>query len=431
MVKKKNTNPWTPKDEGSHYPITREWWTYETIFKTKEDKKKYNLMLIMAYNLEIPSCFFQYTLFNIDANKCIIREDIDDDIKKFIHKKNKLELKYKENFVKGLYPNYTLHLENKEKEFNIDIEFDAKSFPHWIAQDITNGELPIGLNFYKYGYIPNCDIKGNFKLKNKKYDLEGFGYVEHVWGDWSYQRPFKKFSNLKKTFSTYLNLGKWWLSEHNPKIPDKLKFASENNIFGYDWAWGVFDNSWSFFYGNILFWLSEGPGFGVFSLTKDGKKYLEFSDFNFKYNKVTYVKEYDIYFATDFEIFGRLKDEKIHLRFFIDKKSHEYIDPFQKQGFYKAFILSEMPAKVEGEYKDKNGIVKLCGDCKMMPLRQPSVLGHNALSFEFIKPPKGVGIKIDFNSHYLKKRIKTNLLLSPKLSFNFNVKKLKKEDFEF
>ena len=192
-------NPWSIQDEGSHYPVTREWWTFETIFTTPIDRRKWNLMLIIAYNLEKPNCFFQYTLFDITNKKCVLRKDIDGEIHKFKHKKNKMDLQYEQSFAKGLFPDYNLHLDDNEKSLTIDMDFHSISKPHWIAQDITDGDLPIGLNFYKYGYIPNTNILGKMSLDNQIFELNGKGYIEHVWGDWSYQKPLSQIKNLRKT----------------------------------------------------------------------------------------------------------------------------------------------------------------------------------------------------------------------------------------
>lgn len=431
MENSKKNNPWTSRDEGSHYPIMREWWTFETIFKTLEDQKKWNLLVIMSYNLEAPSCFYQIVLFDLESKKCVLRRDIDDKLENFEHKKNKLDLKYQKNTAKGVYPNYLLHFEEEKQDFKIDMEFLSKSPPRWISQNITQGEIPIGLNFYKYGYIPNNKLTGKMQYKNKIHSIVGKGYLEHVWGEWSYQNPFKKVSNIKKTLGIYAKLGKWWISEHSFKIPNKIAFTTENNIFGYDWAWGVFDNDWSIFYGNILFWLCTGPAFGYLSLTTGKGKYYDFSDIYFQYNKYVYVKDYDIYFPSDFNISAKLDDKKIKLRFYLDTKSFEYMDPFKKKGFYKAFILSEMPGRMSGEYSDSSQTIKLEGDCKMMPLREPSSLGHNRLEIKIIKPPKGLGLDFDFNSHYLKKRITSKIQLAPKPCIEYKSKKISKKDFTF
>ena len=430
MVDDKNhKNSWTPQDEGAHYPMMKEWWTIETIFKTLEDNRKWNFMVIASYKMNPPSSFFQYTLFDLKSKKCILRKDIDDDIHKLHFSKNKVDLKYGKSTIRGLYPDYHVHIIDDDQGFEANVKYKAKSLPHWVARDITNGNLPIGLNSYKYGYIPNSDLTGTLKLQNKSYNIEGKGYLEHIWGKWSYENPFQTLSGIKKTFSTYANLGKWWTSNHKPSIPNRISFTTDNDVSGYDWIWGVFDNDWSLFYGNAMFWICEGPAFGVLSVTPDGKNYWEFNDINFHYNKRIYVKKYDIYFPCDLELTGRLDDKKINLRFWLTTDSYEYIDPFKTKGFYKAFILCEMPGQMKGEFSDADQTIKLKGDCKMMPLRQPSILGHNTLKCSIIKPPKGVGIDLDFNSHYLNKRIFTKIHFAPRPKLKFFVKRLKKEDF--
>ena len=129
-----------------------------------------------------------------------------------------MDLTFEQNTAKGLYPDYKLDLEEKDSTFKCDMKFHAESLPHWIAQDITNGELPIGLNFYKYGYIPNTEVIGTMKIEEQNHEVKGKGYVEHVWGDWSYQKPMSNIRNIRKTIQTYTDLGKWWLSHCNSNI---------------------------------------------------------------------------------------------------------------------------------------------------------------------------------------------------------------------
>jgi len=414
MTTDEPTNPWTPQEEGDHAPVMREWWTCELLFRTLEDHRRWNLMTSFAYEQETPSCFFQYVLFDITSKKWVAHKDLNDEITKLSHVKNRLDLHYETSHLSGLYPNYHLHVEDPKQNLTLDAQYSARSLPHWIAQEATQGNLPIGLNFYRYGFLPNCDITGTLKLGDASYALEGKGYLEHAYGDWSYQNPLQTLSRAHRTLATYGHLTRWWLSHHRLKIPRRISFTSENNPFGYDWVWGVCDNDWSLFFGNSLFWVSEGPSIGAFYLTADGKHYWEFCDVWFRYNKVLYVKDYDVYYPSDLELTGRLEDKIVKLRFWSTTDTYEYIDPYKKGRFHRAFILSELPGRMEGTFTDKERKVPLQGECKIVPLRQAPLLGHNAVCVEFLKPPKGVGLSLTLDFHALRKQLFTTLQLAPR-----------------
>jgi hypothetical protein len=421
--KDKEKNPWTPKDEGDHYPSMKEWWCIETLFKTLEDNRKWNLKASFAYELETPSCFFIYHLFDMTSKKLIARKAINDDIKKFTHKKNKVDINYEKNSINGLYPNYNIKIDDDKQDFSTNINYKAKIFPHWSAQNSTNGYLPIGLDYYRYGWLLNCNLTGNLNIKGKLLKIKGTGYLEHAWGNWSYANPFQKLSGLNKTISTYANLINWWMSENNPKIPERIAFTSENNPFGYDWFWGIFENDWSVFYGNSLFWISEGPAFGVLTLFTEGNNYIDFGNVSFKYNKNLYVKEYDMYYPVDLTVSAKKKDKNFKLRVWPVCKEYEYIDKFKGDGFYRAFIMPEIPGRMEGTFSDGKETEKLEGDCKIVQQRQPSKLGHNSLKINFIKPPKGIGLSLDLNSHFLKKKVFSKIQLAPNIKIKFDIKR--------
>ena len=422
--KDKEKNPWTPEDEGNHYPTMKEWWCIETLFKTLEDNRKWNLKASFAYELETPSCFFIYHLFDMTSKKLVARKAINDDIKKLTHKKNKVDIKYEKNSIIGLYPDYKIKIEDNKQDISANFNYKAKIFPHWSAQDSTNGYLPIGLDYYRYGWLLNCKLSGNLKLKEKSLKVNGTGYLERAWGNWSYTNPFKKLSGLRKTISTYANLFDWWISENNPKIPDRISFTTENNPFGYDWFWGIFENDWSIFYGNSLFWISEGPAFGVLTLFTEGNQYIDFGNVSFRYNKSLYVKEYDIYYPVDLTIFAKKKDKNLELRVWPVCKEYEYIDKFEGNRFYRAFIMPEIPGRMKGTLKDGNKTTQLEGDCKIVQQRQPSKLGHNSLKINIIKPPNGIGVSAEYEFNYFKKKGFTKLQLAPRPRFSFNIGKI-------
>jgi hypothetical protein len=254
--------------------------------------------------------------------------------------------------------------------------------------------------------------------------MEGRGYLEHAWGNWSYQHPSQTLSNFRKTVSTYARLTTWWFSHHKPHIPQCLRLTTENNPFGYDWIWGISDNNWSMFYGNSLFWVSEGPSFGALYVTPDGKQYWEFGNVWFKYNKLLYVKEYDIYYPCDLELTGKHKDKTIHLRFWSTTESYVYIYPHAKSRLHKAFVLCELPGRMEGVFQDGKKTVLLQGECKMVPLRQAPVIGHNSVVFRFLGPPDGVGVSLEVDSHFLRKQFTVDLHLAPRPVFHWNLHRI-------
>lgn len=123
-------------------------------------------------------------------------------------------------------------------------------------------------------------------------------------------------------------------------------------------------------------------------------------------------------------VIGRLDDKKIQLRVCSVLPAHEYIYDFPSKSFYKAIVMCEMPAKMEGIFKDKKNEIKINGDCKLVPQRQPTRFGYNSLKINFLKPPTGFGLSFDFNSHYFKKRIFSNIQFAPKPKIKFNVRHL-------
>jgi len=425
--KKELTNPWTPEDEGDHYPVAKEWWTIETLFSTKEDRRKWNLITTFAYELEGPSCFYQHILFDITAKKPVAHRDLNDDITKFKHTKNKVDLSYEKSFFKGLYPSYNFHIEDSKYDFIADMMYKAQSLPHWSAQDATNGYLPIGFDHFRYGWLLNCNLSGTLKFKGKNYTVDGKGYLEHAYGNWSYRNPFQQLSSLKKTFTTYMKLTNNWTSHNKPRIPKHIAFSTENNIFGYDWFWSVAQNNWSIFYGNFMCWISEGPAFGVLSISPDGKEFWDFYNVRFRYTKMRYNKKFDFYYPSEMEVVGKLGKKTVHLRVWSVTESYEYTDPYTSK-IYKVFALCEMPGKMEGSLNDGNKITKLTGDCKIVPQRQSSILGHNKLSIDVVKPPKGIGMKFELDSHHFMKKIKTEFNLTSRPLFKIHMKKQSKQN---
>ena len=221
-----------------------------------------------------------------------------------------------------------------------------------------------------------------------------------------------------------MKLFRWRFHNSKIKIPKSIKFSTENNPLGYDWAWALFDNGWSLFYGNALFWIMEGPAFGTIILTKDGKNYKEFGNIQFRYNKIKYSNNYDFYYPVELNLKAELGNEKLQLNFKMETNAGEYTHRFTGDDYFLGFVICEAPGIVDGFYFDCKKEIKLNGICKIEPQRQVSRVGHNSLKIDFLKPPKGVGITMDFDSHYFKKKIKTNIQLAPIPKIKCNCKRI-------
>lgn len=433
---KKNTitdNPWTPEDEREHPLSVIEWWYIEAFFKSIEDNKRWSIKSgfnewLYPKSKEI-GCIFNMTLFEQDKNKHLIYYSRNDSTKLKSDKDN-YYVRYEDSFMKGSYPCYEFYFNDKKNNIKLDMRYQAEVLPHWLMQDVTDGKLPMGMGLYRYGFIPKCKISGTMIRNNTTYHIDGKGYFEHVWGDFWYDNPLSNFSGLKKTIPTYSKLIGWWLHNNKIRIPKSIMFATENNPLGYDWAWALLDNGWTIFYGNIMFWIMEGPAPGVLILLKDGNKYEEFGNIYFKYNKTRHSKEYDFYYPEEMEVTAQRRKEKLHLRFTMTTDSREHIVRFLGGKHWLGYVICEAPGTVDGTYFDGEKKIKLSGICKIEPQRQASVIGHNSLKIDILKPPSGVGISFDLDSHFFRKKIFTQIQLVPHPKIKFNLKKINNSNID-
>ena len=103
-------NVWTPQDEGDHYPCTREWWNIDSFFTC--NNKSWSVTASVGYEIETPACNMFFTLFDGESGKYYPFGSFDDPIGTLIHKKDTVDLTYGKSTIKGLYPNYVIHLED-------------------------------------------------------------------------------------------------------------------------------------------------------------------------------------------------------------------------------------------------------------------------------------------------------------------------------
>ena len=407
-------NPWTSEDEQVHPDSTMEWWAVEGFFQNKE-KKDWSIKAALnnwhTKSGEVGTNYV-FTLFD-QTNKKMYSFDFRDDSTCITADTDCFAIGFKENFVKGRFPTYTMKFHDPKDEITLELTLKATVYPRWVAQEATNGWLPIGLGFYRYGFIPHCELSGKITIKGKTSDINGFGYFEHVWGDFSYHGAGAEFVRLKKIIHTYSKLALTWTHQNTPRIPKSFSLATENNPLGYDWAWAVFDNGWTLFYGNILFWIMQGPAAGSLIVSKDGKHYDELFNVQFRYVKTKKADQFSFRYPTCFDLQAHHGKEHWNLRFTMDPPIREYTVNFHEQGYWKGLVICEAPGIVEGTYSNGETKIPLKGRCKIEPQRQVSASGHNTLTATCVKPPKGVGFELSMESEILKKKGHLKLHLIP------------------
>jgi hypothetical protein len=428
MTQKNNTeNSWTTETERGHLSSTLEWWAVIGFFTTQENQKQWSIKATLSkggINKKQIDSLCNITLFDQEEKRHYVsytriqgyplraRQDV-------------FNVGLSDSFIKGSYPVYEAHFLDPDQDIEMDFIIHADSVPHWAAQEATNGWIPMGLGFFRYGFIPKTKVSGTIKIHRKLFTIKGTGYFEHVWGNFSYRTPLSSVKNHKKTISTYIRLLEWWLRNRKLRVPATIKFCTENNPLGYDWAWTVLNNGWTIFYGNSLFWMMEGPATGILILSKDGKIYTEFNNIDFRYNTTQTAKNYDFVYPSDFEITARNEKETLHLRFTMTQECREYVSRFPNRKYWLAFVICESPGITKGYYRDDKEEILLTGISKIESQRQVSILGHNSLRIDILKPPKGVGISIEVDSHFLEKKIFAQLRLIPKPILRFSCKRNK------
>jgi hypothetical protein len=421
---------WSADDEKNHFPSTIEWWCMEGFFHRLSDKKRFSFKTTFTEWYELHpkniGSLFNLSLFNRETGDHFMQYTRNEN-DRLVSKKDEFHVAYEECFLKGRYPLYEMKMHNRNKNIELDLQYRASSLPYWVAQKATNGHLPMGLGSYRYGFIPNGELKGCMVVDGEKFDISGFGYYEHVWGNFSYTNPFRNLSEYHKTFLTYLKLIGRQIEGVKPLFPRKLVLATENNPLSFDWAWAVLDNGWSVFYGNFLFWIMQGPVMGTLIVCKDGKQYEELKNISFKYNKTAFSKSKGFCYPTDFEITAQGKNETIHLHFVMEQQAGEYLRFFNDSTLYCGYAIVESPGTVSGIVDSKHQKTSLSGTCKIEIQRQISKLGHNSVAFDFLLPPDGLGLCVDVDSHYLTKKMNACVKLFPFPKFTFSMKDLSKK----
>jgi hypothetical protein len=421
-MKESNKKQFILDYETVHPNEVIEWWYALGFLKSVKGNKKWCFREALKENRKLKGMTYITTFFDQNEDRIYHsgRFMSYKKVKKDKPINNGFLLSIYDAHIYGNFPDYYVRSKDVDNQIEADLKYNAKVTPFWIAQEITGGWLPAGLSFFRYGYIPKCDITGKLKINGKSYEVNGKGYMEHVYGNLIYRKPVSRISELKKTFSIYAKLFIWWMQKQVVRFPKSIAFTTENSPLGYDWTWAVFDNGWSIFYGNLLSWMMEGPATGVLYLSIDEKTRLRFSNISYRYIQTKNAKELDCIYPTEYEITARKGKKKMYLHFKMTSESHEGVLKFPNNKYWRGYILAEAPGIVEGYYSEGDKKIKLSGIAKIEPQRQISKFGHNSLKLNFLLPPKGLGVIFDFDSHFFRKKLKGNIQLIPNLKLKFN-----------
>ncbi len=393
---KLSSHKWMDEYDGCHDCI-REWWNIDAFIQAD---KNYSITASFEYEKETPAANLFFTVFDWDEKRVYDCGSYGDEISSInCSGKYEVDISYGTSWLRGAYPLYRAHFENKGVIVDIEIEAEARAV--FVAEN-DGGVLPMGLGYYRYMFIPKCKAKGQILIDGKIQSFTGVAYHEHVWGNWSYHAPLKGC-----TIKPYFSLAKWWWDNKNISFHNLT--LSSNNPFGYDWAWISFDNGWSMFYGAIPFWMEEIP-FGIAYLY-DGKKVMEMSCTNYEYLDGIFYE--DMFIPTKIKV--KLEGEgELNLVMEMDNEAHVYEDELHSP-YWKKLLLYECPGKIYGHIKKEGQNIELRGNCEIEIERQMSVLEYFLLKIV----PEGSGIRILFLSCLLNLAIEVQISFFP-FSINFS-----------
>jgi len=431
MVKKSEKSEPNEFDK-EFFPCAKEWWCVEGFFQTIENDNKWSFKAdfyqAIGRDKSIWSVYSN-TIFDLKNSK-IYRYNSSNDSLKLNTPKSGFQVKYNGSYIKGAFPNYKIYLLNPKNNIKLDFKNYAQSKPYWIAQNITDGWLPWGLGYFRYGFIPDNIIKGVFNINNQNFSIKGNSYFEHVWGDFSFFYLTSSKRLIRRTISSYTKLFGNWIHNQDIKIPKSITFSTDNRPPGYDWIWAFLDNGWTIFFGNMTFWIINGIGTGILILSKDGKNYDEFSNVHFNYNKMKYLRKYDFYYPVELEITAKKGKELIFLKIKDFSKNYEgFTEATEEKGIY-GFVICEVPSIIEGYYLNDKKRVDIKGLSKMEFHRLLRTFGHNSLRIDFRLSKNKIGILSSLNSHYFRKKLDLNLQFFPRPYFKIKFARLNKSQFK-
>ena len=166
-----------PDDEGRHMDAETEWWYFNGRVEA-EDGNRYAFMVAYTMNN------IKYLIIvDIDNQKHISMVDNKQEVN---YSKDKIDLKYGDNWWKQLGKPFTYEMHNQYGEMRLDLHLESLK-PPLILGEGRQGKVPMGKGGYSYWYAQtHLNIQGELKLGDKKSTIHGKGWIDRQWGNWNW-----------------------------------------------------------------------------------------------------------------------------------------------------------------------------------------------------------------------------------------------------
>ncbi|MBN1861334.1 MAG: hypothetical protein JW840_07740 [Candidatus Thermoplasmatota archaeon] len=237
------------EDEGFHKGSRREWWYYNVFFN-HPDSDLQGYSLVVTFN---QMKFFDIRFLRPDNLFILLFDEAGTSYEFSTLNKRRgtlqattpgVDVTFEDSWVKGLYPTWHVHAVNIEKNFIVDLDFEADFLPVWVEGRSAN--LPIA-SYVTGGdyYVPRCKVNGNLTWDGKTYHVGGIGYHDHVW-----QSVVPR-----------------WISK------------------GWDWANLHFDNGWEMYVSKFYLRLPLKVSFSSIIISPNNRNITEFDHFDVTYTE--------------------------------------------------------------------------------------------------------------------------------------------------
>jgi len=427
-----------PEDEGDHFPCGWELWCIHA-----------KLVLNNGAHWDAASCFTYFVNrtrkgYTDGTGYCRVRhwnrqtgkfyDDFQRDTYPGIIKteKNKVNVTYNKNYIRGLYPNYVYHCEDETNNIITNLVMKANCSAYWLYNESTGGVLPWGINGVGKAYfLPILDVTGNITINGTKYNVTGIAYHEHDIGYFDFSKPYKSvfIRDTLKSIKAIIKRHIWWKKQVRQNKPRDHTFSihlSNDYLYGWDWGWIIFENNFNIVMFNPTFfgvYKGNVPAFIYF--TKDGKDYTEIGCLKKVITKEIYIERAGVYVPLEFELHAYRGEKELHLSFVITTEITElYSEDFASYYSQHGGTFFEC-GNVTGYYKEGKKNISLNGFYQLDQTRWlPKFKKHRKFDLDLILPPKGLSLEVKKVNHRFGLERYLKLQLRPKLDIEFYIKKI-------